>query len=90
MEVLPDERGETACAFLRRAIAWFAERGVAVERVMTDNGSPSYVSTSFTPPPAASIGIRHLRTRPYRPQTNGKAEPHPDDAAGVGLRGRHV
>jgi transposase InsO family protein len=72
VEVLPDERGETACAFLRRAIAWFAERGVAVERVMTDNGSP-YVSTIHAAT-CRELGIRHLRTRPYRPQTNGKAE----------------
>jgi transposase InsO family protein len=72
VEVLPDERGETACAFLRRAIAWFAERGVKVERVMTDNGSP-YVS-SVHAVTCRELGIRHLRTRPYRPQTNGKAE----------------
>jgi transposase InsO family protein len=72
VEVLPDERGETACAFLRRAVAWFAERGVKVERVMTDNGSP-YVS-SVHAATCRELGIRHLRTRPYRPQTNGKAE----------------
>lgn len=72
VEVLPDERGETACAFLRRAIAWFGERGVAVERVMTDNGSP-YVSTVHAAT-CRELGIRHLRTRPYRPRTNGKAE----------------
>ncbi len=72
VEVLPDERGETSCAFLRRAVAWFAERGVKVERVMTDNGSP-YVSTVHAAT-CRELGIRHLRTRPYRPQTNGKAE----------------
>ena len=72
VEVLPDERGETASAFLRRAVAWFAERGVRVERVMTDNGSP-YVSTVHALA-CRELGIRHLRTRPYRPQTNGKAE----------------
>ena len=72
VEVLPDERGETAVGFLRRAVAWFAERGVKVERVMTDNGSP-YVSTVHAAA-CAELGIRHLRTRPYRPRTNGKAE----------------
>jgi transposase InsO family protein len=71
-EVLPDERGETSAVFLRRAVAWFAERGVEVERVMTDNGSP-YVSTIHAAA-CRELGIRHLRTRPYRPQTNGKAE----------------
>jgi transposase InsO family protein len=72
VEVLSDERGETSSAFLRRAVAWFAQRGVAVERVMTDNGSP-YVSTVHAAT-CREPGIRHLRTRPYRPQTNGKAE----------------
>ena len=72
VEVLPNERGETSSAFLRRAVAWFAERGVKVERVMTDNGSP-YVSTVHAAT-CRELGIRHLRTRPYRPQTNGKAE----------------
>ena len=72
VEVLPDERGETSVAFLRRAVAWFAEQGVKVERVMTDNGSP-YVSAVHATT-CRELGIRHLRTRPYRPQTNGKAE----------------
>jgi transposase InsO family protein len=72
VEVLPDERGETAVGFLRRAVTWFAERGVEVERVMTDNGSP-YVSTIHAAA-CRELGIRHLRTRPYRPRTNGKAE----------------
>lgn len=72
VEVLPDERGETAVAFLRRAIAWLAERGVSVERVMTDNGS-AYVSTVHAKA-CRELGIRHIRTRPYRPRTNGKAE----------------
>lgn len=72
VEVLPDERGETAVGFLRRAVAWLAERGVTVERVMTDNGSP-YVSTVHASA-CKELGIRHLRTRPYRPRTNGKAE----------------
>ncbi len=59
-------------ASLRRAVAWFAKRGVSVERVMTDNGSP-YVSAVHAETWRA-LGLRHLRTRPYRPQTNGKAE----------------
>ena len=72
VEVHGDERGETAVGFLRRAVAWFAARGVCVERVMTDNGSP-YVS-SVHAAACRELGIRHLRTRPYRPRTNGKAE----------------
>jgi transposase InsO family protein len=72
VEVLPDERGETAVAFLRRGIAWFKSFGVEVERVMTDNGSP-YVSTAHAVA-CRELGLRHLRTRPYRPRTNGKAE----------------
>jgi transposase InsO family protein len=71
-EVLPDERGETAVAFLRRGIAWFKTLGVHVERVMTDNGSP-YVSTAHALA-CRELELRHLRTRPYRPRTNGKAE----------------
>jgi transposase InsO family protein len=72
VEVLADERGETAVGFLRRGLAWFSERGVRVERVMTDNGSP-YVSTVHAAA-CRELGLRHLRTRPYRPRTNGKAE----------------
>jgi transposase InsO family protein len=71
-EVLSDERGVTAAGFLRRAVAFFATHGVAVERVMTDNGSP-YVSAVHAVV-CRELGIRHLRTRPYRPRTNGKAE----------------
>jgi transposase InsO family protein len=72
VEVLANERGETAVGFLRRGVAWFAERGVRVERVMTDNGSP-YVSAIHAHA-CRELGVRHLRTRPYRPRTNGKAE----------------
>jgi transposase InsO family protein len=72
VEVLADERGETAVGFLRRALAWFAERGVRVERVMTDNGSP-YVSAVHATA-CRELALKHLRTRPYRPRTNGKAE----------------
>jgi transposase InsO family protein len=71
-EVLSDERAETAVGFLRRAIAFFADRGFGVERVLTDNGAP-YRSTIHAIC-CRELGIRHLRTRPYRPQTNGKAE----------------
>ena len=72
VEILADERSEAACAFLVRAVAWFAERGVRVERVMTDNGS-AFVSKAFTEL-CASLGLRHKRIRPYTPRTNGKAE----------------
>jgi transposase InsO family protein len=71
-EVLQDERGQTAVGFLRRALAWFGRYGIQVERVMTDNGSP-YVSHAHAAA-CAELGLRHLRTRPYRPRTNGKAE----------------
>jgi transposase InsO family protein len=72
VEVLEDEKGVTTAAFLHRAAAWFAAQGVTVERVMTDNGS-GYVSKIFTVA-VAEIRARHIRTRPYTPRTNGKAE----------------
>jgi transposase InsO family protein len=72
VEVLADERGPTAAGFLERAVAWFADRGVTVERVMSDNGS-CYVSRAHANT-CRALGLRHLRTRPYRPRTNGKAE----------------
>jgi len=71
-EVLPNERGVTCAAFLRRAAQWLRERGVVVERVMTDNGS-GYVSKVFTKV-IRELRARHIRTRPYTPRTNGKAE----------------
>jgi transposase InsO family protein len=71
-EVLADERARTAVGFLRRALAFFRRHGVAVERVMTDNGS-AYRSAVHAIA-CRALGIRHLRTRPRRPQTNGKAE----------------
>lgn len=71
-EVLPDERAVTATAFVQRAIAWFREHDVHVERVMTDN-APCYYAHRFNRALAAQ-GVRHVYTRPYRPQTNGKAE----------------
>lgn len=72
VEVLDDEKGTTVAGFLERAVAWYAAQGITVEAVMTDNGS-GYVSRWF----AAACGklrLRHLRTRPYTPRTNGKAE----------------
>jgi transposase InsO family protein len=72
VEVLPDEKAATAIGFLERAVAFFAGHGIAVERVMTDNGS-AYVSHAHRLA-CKRLGIRHLRTRPYRPRTNGKAE----------------
>jgi transposase InsO family protein len=72
VEVLTDEKAITAVGFLRRATAFFARYGIAVERLITDNGSP-YRSTVHAIA-CRALGIRHLRTRPYRPQTNGKAE----------------
>ena len=71
-EVLADERATTAVAFLGRALAFFARHGITVERVITDNGS-AYRSTVHAIA-CRALGLRHLRTRPYRPQTNGKAE----------------
>ena len=71
-EVLPDEKATTAVAFLRRAIAFYRRHGITVEQLITDNGSP-YVSFAHAAA-CRLLGIRHLRTRPYRPQTNGKAE----------------
>jgi transposase InsO family protein len=71
-EVLGDERGATAAAFLRRAVAFFERHGITVERVLTDNGSP-YISIIHALA-CRALGIRHTRTRPHRPQTNGKAE----------------
>jgi len=72
VEVLRDETGFTSVGFQRRTFAWFQRLGVRVERIMTDNGSP-YVSRRFAAS-CAALQLRHLRTRPYRPCTNGKAE----------------
>jgi len=72
VEVLADEKATTAVGFLQRAVAFYARHGITVEAVMSDNG-PCYRSTihAFA---CRALGIRHLRTRPYRPRTNGKAE----------------
>lgn len=72
VEELPDETPETTVAFFRRALGFFAEHGIEVHRVLTDNGNP-YRSRAF-PEALDGLGIRHVRTRPYTPRTNGKAE----------------
>jgi transposase InsO family protein len=72
VEVLADERGATAAGFLRRAIGWFAERGIVVERVLSDNGS--CYRSRWHAAACRELGLRPLFTRPYRPRTNGKAE----------------
>jgi transposase InsO family protein len=72
VEVLPDQTGPTIAGFLRRTVGWFARRGIAVARVITDNGS-GYISRRFQAM-ATRCHVRLTRTRPYRPQTNGKAE----------------
>jgi len=72
VEVLPDERRGSTTGFLVRALRWFRERGIRVERVMTDNGS-GYVARLFRKA-LRMLAIRHIRTRPYTPKTNGKAE----------------
>ena len=71
-EVLADEKATTAIAFLRRALAFYGAHGISVQRVMTDNGA-AYRSTIHALT-CRALGIRHLRTRPRRPRTNGKAE----------------
>jgi transposase InsO family protein len=72
VEVLSDERAKTAIGFLRRALAFYAAHGIEVEQLMTDNGN-AYRSTAHAVA-CRMLGIRHIRTRPYRPRTNGKAE----------------
>jgi Integrase core domain len=69
-EILGNEQKDTAAGFWKRASAWFAEMGITIEEVLTDNGS-CYRSKPF----AEALGpVKHRRTRPYRPQTNGKVE----------------
>jgi transposase InsO family protein len=72
VEVLPTLAQTDAVGFLERAVGWFAGHGVQAERVLTDNGS-AYRSQGFAAA-CARLGVRHKRTRPYRPRTNGKAE----------------
>ena len=71
-EILPDERQDSAIAFLKRAVAWFASKGIQARAILTDNGS-CYIAKRFVAT-CRQLGLRAKRTRPYRPQTNGKAE----------------
>jgi transposase InsO family protein len=71
-EVLPDEKASSAIAFLHRARAFYRRHGIEIEQLITDNGG-AYLSIAHAVA-CRALGIRHLRTRPYRPQTNGKAE----------------
>ncbi|MUZ65642.1 IS481 family transposase [Agrobacterium vitis] len=71
-QILPDERKESAVAFLAAAVAYYASLGIIVTRVMTDNGS-CYRSKAFAKA-CRKLGLRHVRTKPYTPKTNGKAE----------------
>jgi transposase InsO family protein len=71
-QVLPDEKKESAVAFLKAAVAYYASLGVIILRVMTDNGS-CYRSKAFRKA-CADLELKHIRTRPYTPKTNGKAE----------------
>jgi len=71
-DIASDELGDTATALFRSTVAHFQRRGIRVQRVMTDNGSP-YLSKAFAAA-CQELGIRHLRTKPYTPRTNGKAE----------------
>ena len=72
VEILSDEGGVTTTKFLWRALAWFRRHGVRVQRILSDNGS-GYISARFARL-CRSAGLRHRRTRPYTPRTNGKAE----------------
>jgi transposase InsO family protein len=71
-QILPDEKKESAIAFLRAAVAYYASLGITVARVMTDNGA-CYKAHAFRNA-CRDLGLRHIRTRPYTPKTNGKAE----------------
>jgi transposase InsO family protein len=71
-EILPDERATSAVTFLQRAVKWLGKRQVRVERILSDNGS-CYIARDFAEL-CNQLGIKHSRTKPYRPRTNGKAE----------------
>jgi transposase InsO family protein len=71
-EVLADEKAATAAAFLRRAVGFYRRYGIRVQAVITDNG-PAYIAVAHALA-CRRLRLKHLRTRPYRPQTNGKAE----------------
>jgi transposase InsO family protein len=68
--VLGDEKAATAIGFMQRAVAFFARYGIHIEQILTDNGS-AYLAARHALA-CRQLGIRHLRTRPYRPQTKGK------------------
>ena len=72
IQIHPNEKAESAITHFKAAVAWYASMGVKVERVMTDNGS-CYKSKAFKAA-CVRLGIRHIRTKPYTPKTNGKAE----------------
>jgi transposase InsO family protein len=72
VEILPDERGSTCAAFTRRACEWFARHGITIKALLTDNGT-GYRSHRFRTA-CRRLALRHHRTRPYTPRTNGKAE----------------
>jgi Integrase core domain len=74
-EVLPDEKAVTAVDFLRRAVAFYRRYGIQVEAILTDNGA-AYISIKHALA-CRRLRLKHLRSRPYRPQTNGKAVLHP-------------
>jgi len=71
-QIHPDEKASSAVPHLKAAVAWYAKLGIKVERVMTDNGS-CYKSFAFRDA-CKELGLRHIRTKPYTPKTNGKAE----------------
>jgi transposase len=85
VEVLADERATTCIGFLKRALRFYAAHGVEVERLMTDNGS-AYRSTMHAIA-CRALGIKHIRTKPYRPRTNGKACVLGSGCRPVGRRG---
>ena len=82
--LFPNERQESAVQSLRASVDCYKRLGVTVRRVMTDNG-PCYTSKAFATA-CRRFGVRHVRTRPYTPRTNGGAELHPDGHEGMGLR----
>lgn len=71
-QIHPDEKASCAVAFLTAAVAYYERLGIKIERVMTDNG-PCYISGAFAKA-CSQLGLRHIRTKPYTPKTNGKAE----------------
>ena len=81
---MPDEKKESSIAFLRQVIAYLQSLGITTERVLTDNGA-CYNSLAWRDA-CAELNIIHKRTRPYRPQTNGKAEGFIRSAMNVGIR----